>query len=158
MEIHIDPDSTLPIYQQIIQAIKFQVATGQLQPGEQLPTVRRLATDLRINPNTVARAYDALDTEGVITTQRGKGTYIREHPDHAYLAHLRQEQLKAMIDNMVNKALSLRYTPEEIKVAFIGELAYWVRQRQLAAATHKKRIAEPKVDLARQKGRLLDAE
>ncbi len=152
MEIRIDPDSTVPIYLQIIYAIKLQVATGQLQPGEQLPTVRKLATDLRINPNTVARAYDLLDTEGVITTQRGRGTYVREHPDDAYLARVRQEQLRSMVDNVVNKALSLGYTTEEIKDAFEGELAQWVRQRQATASTHLTRSDGPKANLALHKG------
>jgi GntR family transcriptional regulator len=158
MEIHIDPDSTVPIYQQIIYAIKLQVASRQLKPGEQLPTVRKLATDLRINPNTVARAYDSLDTEGVIITQRGKGTYVREHPDNANLVHIRQGQLNSMMDNVINKALSLGYTPEEINESFVVELAHWVRQRQATAASHKKQLAESKVDLARQKGGLLEAE
>lgn len=152
MEIHIDPDSTVPIYLQIIYAIKLQVATGQLKPGEQLPTIRKLATDLRINPNTVARSYDSLDTEGVIITQRGRGTYIREHPDDAHLARVRQEQLKAMMNNVVSKALSLGYTTEEIKDAFEVELAQWVRQRQSTAASHATRLAGPKASLVPQKG------
>jgi len=130
MEIRIDPNSTVPIYLQIIYSIKYQVATGRLKPEEQLPTVRMLAIDLRINPNTVARAYDTLDTEGVITTQRGRGTYVREHPDDAHLTQVRKDQLKAMMDNVVNNALSLGYPAEEIKEAFEVELARWMRQRQ----------------------------
>ncbi len=152
MEIHIDPDSTVPIYLQIIYAIKLQVATGQLKPGEQLPTVRKLATDLRINPNTVARSYASLDSEGVITTQRGQGTYVREHPDDAYLARVRQEQLKAIMDNVINKALSLGYTTEEIKAAFEVELAQWVRQRQSTAASHPSRLTGAEAKLVLQKG------
>ncbi len=164
MEIRIDPNNAVPIYQQIIYAIKLMVATGQMKPGEQLPTVRRLAADLRINPNTVARAYDTLDSEGVITTQRGRGTYVREHPDEAHLAHLRQEQLNMMMDSVVNKALSLGYTPKEIKAAFEGEFAQWVRQRQSTATSQDTRADEPKANLARQrnlarqKGGLLSAE
>ncbi len=152
MEIRIDTDSAMPIYQQIIFAIKLQVATGQLKPGEQLPTVRQLATELRINPNTVARAYDALDTEGVIITQRGQGTYVREHPDDAHLARIRQEQLKAMMDSVINKSLSLGYTTEEIKDAFAIELALWVRQRQSTAASHSTQLAEPEAKLILQRG------
>jgi GntR family transcriptional regulator len=133
MEIRIDPDRTLPIYLQIIYSIKQQIATGRLKPGEQLPTVRILATDLRINPNTVARAYAALDTEGVITTQRGRGTYVCEHPDDAHLRRVRKDQLKAMMDNVIIDALSLGYPSEEIKEAFEGELAQWVDQRQSTA-------------------------
>jgi len=151
MEIQINPDSTDPIYLQIIYSIKLQVATGQLKPGEQLPTVRQLATDLRINPNTVARAYDALDTEGVISTQRGRGTYIREHPDDAYLARVRQDQLKAMMANVINKALSLGYPTEQIKEVFEEELTQWVRQRQSTDSSHATRLAGPNANLALQK-------
>ena len=130
MEIRIDPDSAVPIYMQVVHSIKQQVATGRLKPGEQLPTVRELATDLRVNPNTVARAYDMLDSDNVITTQQGRGTYVREHPDNVHLARVRQEQLKTMMDNTVGKALSQGYTAEEIAEAFNAQLARWVRMKK----------------------------
>ena len=149
MDIRIDPDSSMPIYLQIIYAIRLRVATGQLKPGEQLPTVRQLATELRLNPNTVARSYSLLDTEGVITTQRGQGTFVRQHPDDVHLTRIRQEQLKAMMDNVVSKALSLGYKPGEIKEAFEVELMQWVRQQQ-AAESHAVQSAEPKTKLALQ--------
>ncbi|MBI5649913.1 MAG: GntR family transcriptional regulator [Chloroflexi bacterium] len=128
MELRIDPDSAVPIYLQIVQAIKHQVATGRLKPGVQLPTVRELATDLRINPNTVARAYDLLDGDSVITTQQGRGTYVRERPDNAHLARVRQEQLKTLVDSAVGKALSLGYTADEIREAFDAQMARWTRK------------------------------
>ncbi len=130
MEIRIDPNRPEPIYLQIISAVKHQVATRVMKPGEQLPTVRMLATDLRINPNTVARAYETLDTEGVITTQRGRGTYVREHPDDVHLTQVRKDQLKAMIDNVINNAFSLGYPAEEIRLAFEIELARWEGARR----------------------------
>jgi GntR family transcriptional regulator len=151
MEIRIDPNSTEPIYLQIIYSIKHQVATGRLKPGEQLPTVRMLATDLRINPNTAARAYETLDTEGVITTQRGRGTYVREHPDDAHLRRVRKDQLKAMLDNVINNALSLGYPAEEIRLAFEIELARWQRQRRSTTASHDKRLADPEPKLVLKK-------
>ena len=131
MEIRIDPDSGVPIYLQIVQAIMHQVAAGQVEPGEQLPTVRELATILRINPNTVARAYDILDTDHVITTQQGRGTYVRERPDNAHLARVRQEHLKAMMDNAVSKALSMGYNADEIKAAFDAEFTRWVQMKKI---------------------------
>ena len=130
MEIRIDPDSAVPIYMQVVHSIKQQVATGRLKPGEQLPTVRELATNLRVNPNTVARAYDLLDSDSVITTQQGRGTYVREHPDNAHLARVRQEQLKAMMDSTVAKALSQGYSAEEIEEAFNAQLARWMRMKK----------------------------
>jgi GntR family transcriptional regulator len=128
MELRIDPDSAVPIYLQIVQTIKHQVATGRLKPGAQLPTVRELATDLRINPNTVARAYDLLDSDSVITTQQGRGTYVRERPDNAHLTRVRQEQLKTLVDSAVGKALSLGYTADEIREAFDAQMTRWARR------------------------------
>jgi GntR family transcriptional regulator len=130
MEMRIDPDSAVPIYLQIVHSIKHQVATGRLTPGQQLPTVRELAADLRINPNTVARAYDQLDGDNVITTQQGRGTYVRERPDQAHLTRVRQEQLKALMDNAVGKALSMGYTAQEIREAFDAQLARWTRAKK----------------------------
>lgn len=130
MEIRIDPDSAVPIYLQIGDFVKHQVATGRLKPGDQLPTVRQLATDLRVNPNTVARAYDMLDTDNVITTQQGRGTYVRERPDHAHLTRMREEQLKTVMDSVIGKALSMGYTIEEIRDAFDAQLARWMRQKK----------------------------
>lgn len=130
MELRLDPDSAVPIYLQIVHAIKHQVATGRLKPGEQLPTVRELATDLRVNPNTVARAYDQLDIDNVITTQQGRGTYVRERPDNAHLSRVRQEQLKALVDGVIGKALSTGYTTDEIRDTFDAQITRWTRQKK----------------------------
>mgnify|MGYP002682291361 CR=1 FL=1 len=81
MEIQIDLESGVPIYVQLVDRIKQMVVTGQLQPGQQLPTIRQLAADLRINYNTVGRAYSILDEEGIISTQQGRGTYITRRLD-----------------------------------------------------------------------------
>jgi GntR family transcriptional regulator len=131
MEFQIDPDSAVPIYLQIVHTIKQQVATNYLKPGEQLPTVRELATTLRINPNTVARAYDLLDADQVITTQQGRGTYVREHPDSVHLTRVRQEQLKTLMDSVVGKALSMGYTIEEIRDAFDAQVKRWTQMKKL---------------------------
>lgn len=130
MDIRIDLDSAVPIYQQIVHSIKHQVATGQLKPGEQLPTVRELAADLRINPNTVARAYDQLDSDSVISTQQGRGTYVRERPDQAHLTRIRQEQLKALMDGAVSRALSMGYTIQEIQISFETQLKLWTKAQK----------------------------
>ncbi len=130
MEIRLDPDNPVPIYLQIVHSIKHQVATARLKPGEQLPTVRELATNLRINPNTVARAYDILDGDNVITTQQGRGTYVRERPDAAHLSRMRQEQLKALLDGALGTALSQGYSTDEIRDAFETQLARWARQKK----------------------------
>ena len=81
MAISIDTKSGVPFYRQIIEQVKFGIARGDLQPGDQLPTVRQLAVDLSINPNTVIRAYRELEIEGVLETHQGSGTFVgREKP------------------------------------------------------------------------------
>jgi GntR family transcriptional regulator len=74
----IDPNSGVPFYKQIILQIEMAIADKRLQQGEQLPTVRSLAVDLKINPNTVAKAYNQLELRGIVTTQQGTGTFISE--------------------------------------------------------------------------------
>ncbi len=128
--IQLEPGSPVPIYLQIVQGIKHQVATGALKPGEQLPSVRELAATLRINPNTVARAYDQLDSDQVITTQQGRGTYVREHPDHAHLSYVREEQLRTLAESIVGQALSLGYTQEEVHAALDAALAHWAKLKK----------------------------
>ena len=72
----LDPKSGVPFYKQIILQVEMAVADGRLTSGDQLPTVRGLAVKLKINPNTVARAYNELEIKGVVTTQQGTGTFI----------------------------------------------------------------------------------
>ena len=74
----VDPRSGVPIYLQIIEQVKRSVALGVLQDGEQLPTVKQLAMDLTVNPNTVARAYLELEHAGIVTKRHGSGTYVSE--------------------------------------------------------------------------------
>ncbi len=72
----LDMQSGVPFYRQIIDQVKSTMATGRLKPGERLPTVRQLAVDLSINPNTVSRAYTELELTGLVETQMGSGTFI----------------------------------------------------------------------------------
>lgn len=78
MQIHISSHDGLPIYLQILNQVKYLIASGRLASGEQLPPVRRLAEQLVVNPNTVARAYRELETAGLIVTRRGAGVYVAE--------------------------------------------------------------------------------
>lgn len=122
MEINIDPNSSLPIYAQLMDRVKHMIATGALKPGEQLPTVRQLGVDLRVNPNTVARVYTELAREGIISTQQGRGTYIAQKPEAAALARLRTERLNTMVGHLALEALSLGYQPAEVRAALDAEL------------------------------------
>ncbi len=76
MKLHINPKEGKPLYRQIMDQVKYLVASGRLRPGEELPTVRGLAQDLLINPNTVARAYRELEQAGILVTRQGAGTYV----------------------------------------------------------------------------------
>ena len=74
----LDPAGGVPFYRQIILQVEMAIADGRLRAGTQLPTVRGLAVDLQINPNTVARAYSELEIRGIVTTQQGTGTFISD--------------------------------------------------------------------------------
>ena len=82
----IDHSDPLPIYAQLDRAIRLAVATGKLRRGDQLPTVRQLAVDLRINANTVAKVYAELERAGVVQTQRGVGTFIEDRENECVFA------------------------------------------------------------------------
>ncbi len=76
LDISIDPKSGVPFYRQIKERVKYGIARGLLGPGDQLPTVRQLAAELSVNPNTVVRAYREMELEGVLDTQQGSGTFV----------------------------------------------------------------------------------
>lgn len=78
MQIHISSSDGVPIYQQIVNQVKYLTASGRLTAGEQLPPVRKLAEQILVNPNTVARAYRELESAGVLTTRRGSGVFVTE--------------------------------------------------------------------------------
>jgi GntR family transcriptional regulator len=115
MDIQIDFESGVPIYMQLVERIKQMVANGQLQPGRQLPTMRQLAANLRINYNTVGRAYTILDQEGIISTQQGRGTYIASRLDDRQVQKLRVDKLRSMIGQVVHEACALGYSRQEIE-------------------------------------------
>ena len=76
----VDSSSPNPIYAQLDRSIRAAIATGKLEPGAQLPTVRQLAVDLSVNANTVGRVYAQLERDGILETRRGVGTFVRESP------------------------------------------------------------------------------
>jgi GntR family transcriptional regulator len=112
--IHLDFRSGTPIYTQIVEQVQGQVISGALKPGEQLPTVRALALELRVNFNTVARAYRLLDEAGIISTQQGRGTYILDTPPPERTEKLRKQALETLTRDYLNEALRLGCSPEEI--------------------------------------------
>jgi len=115
MDIQIDLESGVPIYIQLVDRIEQMVVSGQLQPGQQLPTIRQLAADLRVNYNTVGRAYLILDQQGIISTQQGRGTYITTRLDEAQVQKLWMDKLRGLIGQAIHDALALGYSPEDIE-------------------------------------------
>jgi len=114
LDLKLDFRSELPIYTQIVEQIRKLVANGVLKPGDQLPTVRQLATDLRVNFNTIARAYRLLDEAGLISTQQGRGTYIWEAPSPATSQKLRRQVLEELTRQYLTDATNLGFALEEI--------------------------------------------
>lgn len=118
MHIQLDFRSGQPIYMQIVEQVRQLIARGELRPGDQLPTVRQLATELRVNFNTVARAYRLLDETGLISTQLGRGTYVWEFPNEEIAHELRRKGLQELTQQFLDEAFRLGYSREEIDLAF----------------------------------------
>jgi GntR family transcriptional regulator len=131
--IRLDFRSGEPIYVQIMEQVRQAVISEALKPGDQLPTVRALAADLRVNFNTVARAYRLLDEAGVISTQQGRGTYILEVPPPDRLGRLRRQSLTALTRRYLAQGLRLGCDPEEIKRTLDEQVALWSETGDLSA-------------------------
>jgi GntR family transcriptional regulator len=119
LPIQVDPSDATPIYAQLDRAIRVAIATGKMRAGEQLPTVRQLAVDLRVNANTVARVYLALERDGIVATKRGVGTFINDTPRAAQAPH-RDRQLRGLADRFLTDAAAIGYTPREA-VRFLAQ-------------------------------------
>ncbi len=126
MQIEIDLLSKIPIYVQIIDQVKHMIATGSLKPGDQLPTVRQMATDLRVNFNTIARAYRMLDDKGLISTQHGRGTYILPPSSEENGERLRRQDIEWLTRHYLNEAAGLDYTAEEVRKIFERYIIQWI--------------------------------
>lgn len=132
-QIKLDFRSGEPLYLQIARQVEQLVANGSLKVGDQLPTVRELATGLRINFNTVARAYRLLDEEKLISTQRGRGTYIWEQPTEETLKHLQQVGLQELAQNYVREAARLGFSTQEAAAVLEEVIRAGVQPQELAA-------------------------
>lgn len=118
MEISIEFQSGIPIYEQIAHQVLELIETGELKPGDQLPTTRELAVRLGVNFNTVARAYRMLDQGSVISTQHGRGTYILEPSSHRRRKKKDLETIEDLTRFYLRKASYLGFKPEEIQDCF----------------------------------------
>jgi len=128
--LQVDFRSGLPIYTQIVNQVQSQIASGILKPGDQLPTVRALAEELRVNFNTVARAYRILDEARIISTQQGRGTYITEIPPPNVSVKLRKEMLDALTRRYISEAMRMEFSKSEIRQMVSDQLKAWTESKE----------------------------
>src|SRR5437867_12700402 len=102
--VSIDQRDPTPIYAQLERGLRAAIATGRLRPGDQLPTVRQLAVDLRINANTVARVYGELERARVIETKRGVGSFVSATPEQAHPPREHERRLRAFVTRVLADA------------------------------------------------------
>jgi len=122
MRILIDKSSRVPLHDQIEEQVRGLIHAGQLKAGDQLPTMRELSIELAVNFNTVAHAYRELDSEGVITTRRGEGTFVASTPGAAEMRRIRQKKLRELVNALFNEVNRLGYTVEEVKQAIEDQI------------------------------------
>ncbi len=158
IEITIDFRNKTPIAAQLQSEMRRLIREGVLQPGSQLPTVRELAAKLHVNFNTVARVYRALDGEGIITTQQGRGSYILEDnplsPQIARPTH--EEQIARLVAEWIEKALRLQISPQELlselnqKVNLTGKKKLVNHRKQIHRVQKKHNVSPAWVREMRQ--------
>jgi GntR family transcriptional regulator len=130
----LNQSSGIPLYLQLMEQVKHAVETGALREGDQLPTIRKLAEDLVMNPNTVARAYRELEHEGVLEVKHGSGAFIKESAaGRSRLIHKAQ----SVMQSTIGRLLSLGLTDEELRRVFENELVQVRAQRQLGVEEGK---------------------
>jgi GntR family transcriptional regulator len=113
LEFRIDSKSGVPFYRQIIEQVKFGMSRGDLSPGVQLPTVRQLAVDLSINPNTVIRAYREMEIEGLLETHQGSGTFVGDRKPNIDGLE-RRRMLDQIITELLARATSYGFSLDEV--------------------------------------------
>ena len=124
MWFHVDPASGVPIYLQIFNQVKRASASGLLKPGDQISSVRELALELTVNPNTIAKAYQELEREGIIKTVRGVGTFVAEN----VVKLVDEERIKvltAAVDKVLVEAHHLGFAEDEVIKLFEARIKDW---------------------------------
>jgi GntR family transcriptional regulator len=132
LNLEIDFRSGIPIYLQVVEGIKERIVSGQLTPGAQLPTVRSMALDLRVNFNTIARAYRILDEVGLISTQQGRGTYVLQVPPPEVSKKIRQKALEALTRRYLEDADRLGAHPEDLNQVLKNQVTHWQQTGDLS--------------------------
>jgi GntR family transcriptional regulator len=115
LKVNLDFNSGIPIYVQIVDQVRALLLSGELKPGDQLPTVRQLASELRVNFNTIARAYRLLDEARLISTQRGRGTYLLDSDLMNDKENYRQDSIEAQVKTLIQSLVAQGYSVDEIR-------------------------------------------
>ena len=123
----ISTGSDTPIYRQITDQVRLGVATGRLAIGDQLPSVRALAEELVLNPNTVARAYTDLAREGLIESRPGRGVFIIRKRK-MYTREEGRRRLEPLVDGLIGEAMAMDFAPGELRDIFERKLGQWKAQ------------------------------
>jgi GntR family transcriptional regulator len=110
----LNPKSGVPIYRQIQDQIRYGIASGLLGPGEQLPTVRSLAVELSVNPNTVIKAYSELEREGILTTEQGSGTFVAAQQPAPVPNENRQSKLETLCSEFLAQAARFGFSSQDL--------------------------------------------
>ncbi|MFY9555816.1 MAG: GntR family transcriptional regulator [Blastocatellia bacterium] len=113
LSFNIDAAHPTPLYHQLERAIRFAIATGKLAVGDQLPTVRQLAVELRINANTVAKVYLELERAGIVETRRGVGTFVKARHFEAARGSEREREMRELEDQFLAAAAHLGFQARE---------------------------------------------
>lgn len=119
MVFRLNPSSGVPVYVQLIEQVKHAVETGALRPGDQLPTIRKLAEDLVVNPNTVVRAYRDLEHEGLVELKQGSGAFVRDSITRSTRI---TKRVQSVMQSAIERLLASGLTESELRRLFESEL------------------------------------
>jgi GntR family transcriptional regulator len=128
LNITISTGSSTPIYKQITDQVRLAVATGKVAVADQLPSVRALAEELVVNPNTVARAYADLAREGLIESRAGRGVFITRKR-RVFTREEGWHRLEPLLDGLIGEAMAMDFTREDLRQALAKKLGQWKQEK-----------------------------
>lgn len=130
MWFDVNPRSDVPIYQQLVDGVKKAVARGILAPGDKLPSVRELAGRIAINPNTIAKAYQEMEREGIIETLRGRGSFIAEVQARSIDREEKKRRMREMLEKVLVEAYYMQMEEDEVLAMVEEIIREWYRERR----------------------------
>lgn len=108
----IDFDASKPIYEQVIDGIKKQIARGEIEPGDKLPSQRDMAQEIQVNPNTIQRAYREMELLDLVETKRGRGTFIKD--DDKVIKEINEQMAHAAVKRFIDEMISIGFEKQEV--------------------------------------------